>query len=55
MANVKTGTRSKAGDKAAQDAQVEAATQTGKELVEDNGQQFLVERVGTITIKERLK
>lgn len=54
MANVKTGTRSKAGDNAAQDAQVKTATQTGKELVEENGQKFLVERIGSITVKERI-
>lgn len=55
MANVKVGTRTKAGDKAARDERLSKETVTGKKLVEDNGQQFLVERVGTITIKERLK
>lgn len=51
---VNVGVRSKAADQAAQEAMIETEVSTGKELVEENGQKWLTERVGSITIKTRI-
>lgn len=54
MANVKVGTRTKAGDNEALEAQVKEAADGGAKLVEEGSKKFLVDRQGPITIKRRI-
>ena len=54
MTKVNVGPRSKAEDQKALAAQIEAAVETGEELIEEGGQQWLVKRENGLTIKTRI-
>ena len=51
---VNVGVRTAADDQKAADEKVAAEIETGKELVEEDGARFIVERLPGMTIKTRI-